>query len=215
MSVGSAVRRALGPVERPISSAYRAMFLDVAALGREMCSVPFGPRVLEIGVGDGLVAAQLVARRPDVEVLGIDLIDAPGTLYDADSSRVEFRTQTTADLVALGGAAFDAVVLSDVLHHVPPAQRTALLSDVSDLLAPDGVLLIKETVVVRSPGYWMGRFSDRWISADREVSFLTERDLRSLVEQSVDRLELVRRATIRPWSTNVLLAWRRQPVSDA
>lgn len=216
MSLGPAVRRVLGPLEGPLSRTYRAVFLDVSSLGEELVSFDFGPRVLEVGVGDGLVAAQIVGRRPDVRLLGIDLIDSPGRHFDADRSRVEFRTWSTSALLAERPEPFDAVVLADVLHHVPPADRSALLADVEALLAPGGVLLVKETVVTSSPGYWMGHLADRWISGDRAVSFLPEAAIVDLVTSSIPDVDPIGRATIRPWSTNLLLVWRRraEPVEE-
>ena len=210
MSIGPSVRRMLGPIEAPISSAYRSMFINVGELGKAIDAVPFGSRVLEVGVGDGMIASQIIDRRPDASVLGIDLAENPGSLFEGDRSRVEFRTISTSDLLAEQPTPFDAIVIADVLHHVPPSLRTGLLDDVATLLSDDGVLLVKETVVSRSPGYWMGRFSDRWITGDRNVSFLREADLKQLVTDNVPNLVACGRSTIRPWKTNLLLVWRRE-----
>ena len=209
MSIGPKVRRMLGPIEAPVSSAYRSMFINIGELGKAIDAVPFGRRVLEVGVGDGMIASQIIERRPDVSVLGIDLAKNPGSLFEGDRSRVEFRTISTSDLLAERAVPFDAIVIADVLHHVPPSMRKALLNDVANLLSDDGVLLVKETVVVRSPGYWMGRFSDRWITGDRNVSFLREADLKRLIADNVPNLVASGRSTIRPWKTNLLLVWRR------
>lgn len=210
MSIGPKVRRMLGPIEAPISSAYRSMFINVGELGKAIDAVPFGSRVLEVGVGDGMIASQIIERRPDASVLGIDLAENPGSLFEGDRSRAEFRTISTSDLLAEQPTPFDAIVIADVLHHVPPSLRTGLLDDVATLLSDDGVLLVKETVVVKSPGYWMGRFSDRWITGDRNVSFLREADLKQLVTDNVPNLVVCGRSTIRPWKTNLLLVWRRE-----
>lgn len=210
MSIGPTVRRMLGPIEAPISSLYRSMFINVGELGRAIDAVPFGSRVLEVGVGDGMIASQIIERRPDASVLGIDLAENPGSLFEGDRSRVEFRTISTSDLLAERPAPFDAVVIADVLHHVPPSLRPGLLDDVAMLLSDDGVVLVKDTVVVKSPGYWMGRFSDRWITGDRNVSFLREADLKRLVADNVPNLVACGRSTIRPWKTNLLLVWRRE-----
>ena len=216
MSIGPAVRRALGPIEAPVAKAYRGIFVDIDALGDAIASFDLGRRVLEVGTGGGTVAAQIVARRPDVHLLGIDLIDDPGQHFDGDRSRVEFRTQTIGAPLAEDPEPFDAVVIADVLHHVPPAERAELLSAVDDLLSPHGVLLIKESVVVASPGYWLGHFSDRWITGDRNVSFLTESAIEELVAASVRDVEPIGRTTIRPWSTNLLRVWRRrtEPIEE-
>ncbi|MEJ6512455.1 MAG: class I SAM-dependent methyltransferase [Actinomycetota bacterium] len=210
MSIGPTVRRMLGPIEAPISSAYRSMFINVGELGKAIDAVPFGSRVLEVGVGDGMIASQIIERRPDTSVLGIDLAENPGSLFGGDRSRAEFRTISTSDLLAEQPTPFDAIVIADVLHHVPPSLRTGLLDDVATLLSDDGVLLVKETIVVKSPGYWMGRFSDRWITGDRNVSFLREADLKRLIADNVPNLVACGRSTIRPWKTNLLLVWRRE-----
>jgi len=185
------------------------MFINVGDLGEAIVNVPFGSRVLEVGVGDGMIASQIISRRPDATVLGIDLAENPGSLFEGDRSRVQFRSVSTSDLLAEKPAPFDAVVIADVLHHVPPSMRPALLADVSALLAEDGVLLVKETVVVSSPGYWMGKFSDRFITGDRNVSFLREADLKQLVVDNVSGLVPFGRSTIRPWKTNLLVMWKR------
>jgi len=200
----------LGPIEAPVSSAYRSMFINVGELGKAIDAVPFGSRVLEVGVGDGMIASQIIERRPDTSVLGIDLAENPGSLFGGDRSRAEFRTISTSDLLAEQPTPFDAIVIADVLHHVPPSLRTGLLDDVATLLSDDGVLLVKETIVVKSPGYWMGRFSDRWITGDRNVSFLREADLKRLIADNVPNLVACGRSTIRPWKTNLLLVWRRE-----
>lgn len=212
MSLGAAVRRRLGAMEAPVSAAYRSLFLNVGALGTAIDTIPFGPRVLEVGVGDGMIAAQILSHRPSATVLGVDLASNLGGLFDGDRSRVTFRTISTSELLAEAPESFDAVVLSDVLHHVPVSARTGLLGDVDALLADDGVLLVKESVVTKSPGYWMGYFSDRWISGDRNVSFLSEADLQTLVVGNVSGLTPCGRMTISPWRTNLLLAWRRKVV---
>ena len=186
------------------------MFINVGELGKAIDAVPFGSRVLEVGVGDGMIASQIIERRPDASVLGIDLAENPGSLFEGDQTRAQFRTISTGDLLAEQPEPFDAIVIADVLHHVPPSLRTGLLDDVATLLSDDGVLLVKETVVVKSPGYWMGRFSDRWITGDRNVSFLREADLKQLVTDNVPNLVACGRSTIRPWKTNLLLVWRRE-----
>jgi len=210
MSIGPKVRRMLGPIEAPVSSAYRSIFINIGELGKAIDAVPFGRRVLEVGVGDGMITSQIIERRADASVLGIDLAENPGSLFEGDRSRAEFRTISTSDLLAEQPTPFDAIVIADVLHHVPPSLRPGLLEDVATLLSDDGVVLVKETIVMKSPGYWMGRFSDRWITGDRNVSFLREADLKRLVTDNVPNLVACGRSTIRPWKTNLLLVWRRE-----
>lgn len=201
----------LGPLEVPACSLYRSMFLNVNSFGDAISRVPFGPRVLEIGTGDGMVAAQIVSRRTDTTVFGIDLSTDLGTLFSGDRSRVSFRTISTANLLAENPKPFHAVVIADVLHHVPVDARSDLLTDVNSLLASDGVLIVKESVVMNSLGFRMNHLSDYWITGDRHVSYMREAELRRLVLDNVEGLELCGRVTIKPWKMNLMLVWRRTP----
>lgn len=75
--------------------------------------VPESARVLDVGCGDGLVSAQTCAKRPDLEIRGLDVLPRkqsyiPVELFDG--SRIPF-----------GDGSFDAVLFSDVLHHTEDA----------------------------------------------------------------------------------------------
>jgi SAM-dependent methyltransferase len=82
----------------------------VRVLGEQIASLlPEGARVLDVGAGDGSVAATVLSHRPDVELVGIDVLVRPSTQI-----RVEpFDGKT----IPADDASFDAVTLVDVLHH--------------------------------------------------------------------------------------------------
>jgi len=72
---------------------------------------PRSARLLDVGCGDGLIAAVLQNRRPDLIISGIDVLPRshahiPVEMFDG--SRIPFDDQS-----------FDVVLLSDVLHHTP------------------------------------------------------------------------------------------------
>ena len=85
----------LGPLAAPVGSSYRSLFLDIGALGGAIGAIPFGPRVLGVGVGEGMVAAEILSQRPEATVLGIDLSPNVGRLFEGDRSRIDFRTIST------------------------------------------------------------------------------------------------------------------------
>ena len=70
--------------------------------------------------------------------------------YDPSSKSVAIATKRTgaatfhADLAAMPRSHFGAIVLANVLHHVPRASRAKLLDDVVDLVAPGGRLVVFE-----------------------------------------------------------------------
>jgi amino acid adenylation domain-containing protein/non-ribosomal peptide synthase protein (TIGR01720 family) len=95
-------------------------------------------RVLEIGVGSGLV---LTAVAPHTEAYwGIDLsAEAIRRLSDRTAEHVELRCQPAHDLDGLPRGFFDTVVLNSVAQYFPGADYlTGVLSAARDLLAPGG-----------------------------------------------------------------------------
>lgn len=71
--------------------------------------LPEGARVLDIGAGDGTIAALLLQHRPDVEIVGVDVLVRPDTqipVTEFDGVRLPFDD-----------GSFDAALLVDVVHH--------------------------------------------------------------------------------------------------
>jgi 2-polyprenyl-3-methyl-5-hydroxy-6-metoxy-1,4-benzoquinol methylase len=100
------------------------------------------------------------------------------------------------------------VLFSDVLHHVPIVLRDGLLRTAGRLVAPGGLLVIKESCRAMSPGYPACVVADRYVGGDTTVSFMTESELDRLVTANVPSAVPVARMTMRPWTVNVLLAYR-------
>jgi SAM-dependent methyltransferase len=70
---------------------------------------PDNATILDIGCGDGTVDQQIVSRRPDVSITGIDLFvqpDARIPVATFDGKRIPY-----------GDASFDVALFIDVLHH--------------------------------------------------------------------------------------------------
>ncbi|HKQ54616.1 MAG TPA: bifunctional 2-polyprenyl-6-hydroxyphenol methylase/3-demethylubiquinol 3-O-methyltransferase UbiG [Methyloceanibacter sp.] len=100
-----------------------------------------GLSVLDIGCGGGLVAEPLA--RLGATVTGID--PAPETIEAAKAHAegagldIAYRAATAEDL-AREGAAFDAVLLLEVVEHVPDMKL--FLKSVVSLVAPGGVMIL-------------------------------------------------------------------------
>lgn len=91
---------------------------------------PRSARVVDVGCGDGLVAAVLQRRRPDLIISGIDVLPRSHTHIPVemfDGSRIPFDDQS-----------FDVVLFSDVLHHT--ADPAILLCE-ARRVAKDSVLI--------------------------------------------------------------------------
>jgi 2-polyprenyl-3-methyl-5-hydroxy-6-metoxy-1,4-benzoquinol methylase len=99
---------------------------------------PGGRRVLEVGVGSGILVPTLTAHFP--EYLGTDLVLAPG-LDALVTSGCQARF-ASADLLvpgALPPGAFDAVVCFSVLEHIADADGAARA--LAGALAPGATLI--------------------------------------------------------------------------
>jgi 2-polyprenyl-3-methyl-5-hydroxy-6-metoxy-1,4-benzoquinol methylase len=120
-------------------------------------AVPVRGRILDLGCGHGLLTFYLALSAPGRTVLGVDIdaekieqARAAAAALAPGEADVSFRT-VEADHLPDG--AFDAIVVADVLYLLGSPARRQLLDAAVDRLAPDGVLLLKETA--RTPR-WKG-----------------------------------------------------------
>jgi len=98
----------------------------------------FSGRILDYGCGVGLLARALHAQLPRAKIDGFDVSDE-SVQQAAATERVAF-TSNAAEL----GVDYRVIILCNVLHHVPPDDRQALLTEIAARLAPDGRLVIFE-----------------------------------------------------------------------
>lgn len=120
------------------SAAYFAAVKAAAAAA--LLGEGFAGRVLDYGCGVGLLAGALLDRMPRATLVGFD-VSQP--CLDGIAEPLRSRAAWTSEKAAVGDQ-FAAVVVSNVLHHVPVAQRDGLLADLAARLAPGGRLLVFE-----------------------------------------------------------------------
>jgi hypothetical protein len=186
LSIGSTVRSVLGARgARAAGRLYRAIFVDLGAVAQAIePELPANAHVLDIGGGDGEPLNALLDLRPDIQVTTIDLPAHVGEWIDArHAGRVVRRPATTlADYVETMHAPPDAVLVSDVLHHIPSDRQASFVSDLVDLIRrrSGAVLVVKDV----EPGHLrsrLGYWSDRYITGDRNVSLVSRQLLVGLV----------------------------------
>lgn len=151
----SRIVRVLPPVERAYAtirfSIMRPKLLSVLDL-----LLPEEGRILDVGCGFGLFAAYFAQTQRARRIVGVD----------PDKRRTTMAAQTFEKLGLEGhqfvaGDArtsaiegpFDAVYVLDVMHHIPREDQVALLHRLRQLLAPRGVLVIKD--ITTDPWYGM------------------------------------------------------------
>lgn len=217
MGIGTAVRTRLGKWEVPAAELYRSAFINLDDLAEVLSPLAPVGRVLEIGCGDGLMAERLCAAFPAAEYVGLDVSAAPGRLFAGDRARAIFRSITSSEFRTTDPGSFDLVAVVDVLHHVAGNERSQLLQDAGALLAPRGVLALKEWERGPNLPHLMTFVSDRYVSGDSGVSFLSGPELRDLVSGALPDFTVTNRMRIPPRRNNVLVTLRRteKPAGDS
>jgi len=138
-------------------------------------NVRSGSTVLDLGCGAGMLA---LLRRKGITLIGVDLskecaLAARRNGYDSTShaelSRLPFRD-----------ASFDYVVSLDVLGHVGPEEKDAVLAEVKRVLRPDGVTMHGIECTDRSARKNYDEMSDeeirRFIEVDGHVGLEEEQE---------------------------------------
>ena len=126
--------------------------------------LPTAGRILEVGCGHGLFSGYLARRFPRVEVLGVDIDAAKIAVATAaeplDGDRLRFAVGSSG---SVPDGPWDAVVLVDVLYLLDEAGQRALLKSCAAVLAPGGVLVVKDMAT-------RPRWKARWNAVQEALS---------------------------------------------
>lgn len=102
-------------------------------------ALPAEARVLDVGAGDGNLAASLA---------GMGLTGVVGVEYQPELLALHPQRERTvagsAEALPLPDGSMDAVVVMDVLHHLVPAQLPGALAELHRVLRPGGALFVCE-----------------------------------------------------------------------
>lgn len=183
MTIGTAARRALGPLFPVAGRAYRRVFVDVRKVAAAVPALPHGAVLLDVGGGDGEILNHLLDRQPGLRVVAVDLAADIGQALRPDiRGRVDLRPATSVrDYLDAGGEPADAVLMSDVFHHVPSVGRSQLVRDVLAAFRGNPPLLIVKDIVPAGMRSGLAFWSDRNISGDKGVEAISPAALTDLI----------------------------------
>lgn len=116
--------------------------------------VPANASVLDVGAGDGRLAARLMERRPDLRIQGVDVLVRPDTLIPVQ--------QFDGEVLPLGDRSIDVVMMVDVLHHA--SKQHALLRETARVATR--AVVIKDHFVRGALAHSTLRFMD-WVGNAR------------------------------------------------
>jgi SAM-dependent methyltransferase len=104
-----------------------------------------GKRVADVGCGSGGLVRWL--RRQEADVVGVECGEVMLRMArEADPDHPESYLEGVGEDLPLPDAAFDVVVYSYSLHHVPAAHMIDALREASRVLRPDGTLYVVEPI---------------------------------------------------------------------
>jgi len=114
-------------------------------------ALPGRGRILDLGSGHGLLAIALAVGSDKREIIGIDhdpervrLAEAAALRLPA-TSRPRFEVGDLKEsLGSFASASLDGIAMIDILHYFDPRDQQLLISEAARVLAPGGVLVVRE-----------------------------------------------------------------------
>ncbi len=170
-----------GGVFQIIAPVYRRIFISINLFVKMTIPKGFAGSLLDLGGGDGAVLNKLLNSTTPNLVYFVDptpnaglMITNPGVF-----KKNGFYLHEVDEIKNLK---FDLILLVDVLHHVEPVMRNALLIQALDRLSATGSLLIKE---VEPKGFRskLTFWADVYISRDPVVFFVSLENLTKLIHE--------------------------------
>jgi 2-polyprenyl-3-methyl-5-hydroxy-6-metoxy-1,4-benzoquinol methylase len=203
------IARSLPPVER-IYANIRFSILRPKLLSVMDLLLPDEGRILDIGCGFGLFAAYFGQTQPERRIVGVD----PDAKRIAIARRVSeavglqghsFIAGDARD-VALKGP-FSAAYVLDVMHHIPSKDQLPMLERLRDLLAPRGVLVVKDITTEPAFGLEFTRLLDRvMVGWEEPLAYRHHREWGEMLASLGFHVRMVRVPDVLPYPHVVIAA---------
>lgn len=97
--------------------------------------------ILEIGCGPGNITKYLLNRRPDFQILGIDIAPNMIALAEKNNPSARFAVMDCRDICTLG-TPFDAIIGGFCLPYLSQTESEQLIADAAQLLSDDGFIYL-------------------------------------------------------------------------
>ena len=125
-----------------------------AAAAAALLGDPRGARALDIGTGTAKIPVLLLAQRPDISVLAVDMADQMLRLAAANVARAGLASACTlarmdAKALDVPAASFDLVMSNSLAHHLP--EPLDLFREIARVVKPSGALLVRDLLRPETP----------------------------------------------------------------
>jgi 2-polyprenyl-3-methyl-5-hydroxy-6-metoxy-1,4-benzoquinol methylase len=137
--------------------------------------------VIDIGSGFGLLGCYLGLWDPDLHYVGIEVDESRVRAARSLSQRlglrhVQFKVGDATDLAPRPGE-FEAVVMVDLLHHVPDSTKVRLLATSYDVLPRGGLMIVKDIDTRPWPKLAFTWLADVLVARTLRMSYWSEEKL--------------------------------------
>ncbi|HEX3270178.1 MAG TPA: class I SAM-dependent methyltransferase [Ktedonobacterales bacterium] len=136
----------------------RAEQLDILAAVVERVYAP-GTRILDLGLGSGLVELALFNCVPEAQVVGVEQSEAMIALARqrlapyADRCQIVRHDLASIETLALPEQTYSVAFSVQTLHHIPHEAQRAVYGFVARLLPPGGIFLHMERVALDAEAF--------------------------------------------------------------
>lgn len=181
--------------------------------------LPEAGRVLDVGCGFGLWSSYFALVAPRRSVVGVDISARRVEVARTVAQRLGLARNTyRAGTVEASGVEgpFDGIVVLDVLHHVAREQQRPMLEHLISLLAPGGVLLIKDITTDSTFKLKFTEILDRvMVGFDEPLAYRHHHDWADELESLGMSTRVVRVSDVLPYPHVVVVARRRDAAAPA
>jgi len=202
------IARSLPPIERAYAYA-RFVIMRQKLLAMMNLILPDEGRILDVGCGFGLFSAYFALMCPGRRLVGVDPSARRVEMARSVATRLELANEYRHGTVATASlrGPFDAIFMLDVLHHVPPDSQLELLTDLHRLLAPGGVMLIKDVTTDQPLKLKFTELLDRvMVGFDEPLAYRHHHDWSRLLAGLGMRTRIVRVPDVLPYPHVVIVA---------
>ena len=128
---------------------FRETDTQFAETAAALLGVERGGRALDIGTGTAKIPVLLLARRPDIRVLAVDMADqmlgvAARNLAAAGLAEACTLARMDAKTLDAPSASFDLVMSNSLAHHVP--EPLDLFREIARITRPEGAILVRDLI---------------------------------------------------------------------
>jgi 2-polyprenyl-3-methyl-5-hydroxy-6-metoxy-1,4-benzoquinol methylase len=167
-------------------------------------------RILDVGCGFGLFAAYFGQTQPRRRIVGVD----PDARRIGIARNVASRLGLTDHSFVVGDVRdaplegpFDAAYVLDVMHHLPRADQSRVLERLRSLLAPGGMLLVKDITTEPRSGLLFTEVLDRlMVGWSEPLAYRHHREWSRMLSDLGFKVRMVRVPDVLPYPHVVIAA---------